>query len=139
MLRHSLSVVFCLLLVTATACVGTPDDAASLGAGAPLVQRSDAGLVEATVSLAEAKLDRGPHDFQVDLSAPSSNATPELVSFVAAMPGHGHRVVAGEIALEDDAYHVRDFDLFMSGRWQVTLGVALADRTDSVEFALDVP
>lgn len=128
-----------LLLLLATGCVSAPDDAASLNAGAPLVQRSEAGLVEATVTLGEPELDRGLHTFLVDLSALAGTAPPELVSFQAAMPGHGHRVSAGAIDADGDAYHVQDLDLFMSGRWQVTLGVALDDRSDSVEFALDVP
>jgi hypothetical protein len=139
MLRASLPLLFAFV----TACVSTPDDAASLGSGAPLVQRSDAGLVQATVTLGEHELSRGPHTFMVDLSALDGSAQPELLSFEAAMPGHGHRVSAGAIDATDSAgartYHVQDLDLFMSGRWQVTLGVELDDRSDSVEFALDVP
>ena len=37
------------------------------------------------------------------------------------------------------AFHVEHLDLFMSGRWQVTLGVELEARSDTIDFALDVP
>ena len=110
----------------------------ALNGGKPLVQRSERGLVDATVTLEEASLNRGKHNFQVALTPSEGDALPALVSAEATMPAHGHRVSA-EVAAAGSDFVIEDMNLFMSGRWQVTLGVELDTRSDSVEFALDVP
>ncbi len=121
------------------ACVSTPDDAARLSGGQPLEQRSEHGLVEATVSLESAELVRGANDFSITLRAVEGSAVPVLSHVDAVMAAHGHSVSAASIVTDGDTSRVRDLDLFMSGRWQVTLGVELETSSDVVEFALDVP
>ena len=120
------------------ACVGAPDDTAQLGADRALVQRSQHGLVEATVALDGSELARGVNDFSITLRADATSTVPTLKSVDATMAVHGHRADASSIVSDGAAFHT-DLDLFMSGRWQVALGVELDASSDVVEFALDVP
>jgi hypothetical protein len=121
------------------ACVATPDDVAQLDADHALDQRSSQGLVEATVALASPELARGPNDFSIALRASESAAQPVLVSVEASMAVHGHRATAASIENDGQTFRALGLDLFMSGRWQVALGVELEASSDVVEFALDVP
>lgn len=120
------------------ACVGTPDDVAQLNGDHALVQRSQNGLVEATVALGEGELARGVNDFSIKLHADQSAAVPTLKSVGATMAVHGHHADALSIDDAGGEFHA-DLDLYMSGRWQVELGVELDASSDLVEFALDVP
>ncbi len=79
------------------ACVATPNDVAQLDADHALSQRSERGLVEATVSLESPEIERGPNDFSIMLHAASSNALPVLVSVEASMAAHGHHASASSI------------------------------------------
>ena len=106
--------------------------------GESLTLRSQAELVDATVALQEPSLARGVHNFMVGLTAADGDAAPALLSAEATMAAHGHRAEA-IIEPSGAQYQIEDLDLFMSGRWQVTLGVELEQRSDVVEFALDVP
>jgi hypothetical protein len=121
------------------ACVASPDDVAQLSAEHALVQRSQHGLVEATVALESPEIARGANDFSIALRAAEGSASPTLVSVEASMAAHGHRASAARIVSEGDAFQAVDLDLFMSGRWQIALGVELETSSDLVEFALDVP
>lgn len=120
------------------ACVGAPDDAAQLSGDHALVQRSEHGLVEATVALDGSKLARGVNDFSITLRAAEGSALPTLKSVDGTMAVHGHRADANGIVSDGEAFHTV-LDLFMSGRWQIALGVELDASSDLVEFALDVP
>ena len=121
------------------ACVASPDDAAPLTADHELVQRSQHGLVEATVALEGSTIVRGTNDLSITLRADQGSAAPELLSVDAAMAAHGHRTSAARIVGQGGSFRAVDLDLFMSGRWQITLGVELDASSDVVEFALDVP
>lgn len=141
MTRAAAVFAFCLLL---SACVSAPDDTVRLSRDNPLDQRSEQGLVEATVALETAELTRGPNDFLITLQAvgdgSASGGVPRLIGVEAVMAAHGHHAGAPSIVPETDGtFRVEHLDLFMSGRWQVTLGVELEARSDSVDFALDVP
>ena len=126
------------IIFTLASCVSSPDDAAELQAGAPLEQRSVHGLAMATVVLDAPSLVRGPNDFRVTLHA-AGGAEPSLTSAEASMAAHGHHTVTSDIVRTSSGYLVSGLDLFMSGRWQVTLGVLEDNATDVVVFALDVP
>jgi hypothetical protein len=121
------------------ACVATPDDVAQLDADHALDQRSTHGLVEATVALDSRELARGPNDFSIALRAAHGASLPVLTSASASMAVHGHHASAASIESDGPTFRVVGLDLFMSGRWQVALGVELEDSSDLVEFALDVP
>jgi len=126
-------------------CVGAPSDAQSLNGGNQVVQSSESGLVNATVTLEAAALERGQNSFLVvlqpvaDAGDDAGAEVPALTNAVATMPAHGHSVTASTIALDGSAYRVGDLDLFMSGLWQVDLTVTVGARSDHVEFSLDVP
>jgi hypothetical protein len=145
-----------LALVALPACVSAPSDASSLNGGRQLVQRSDADLVSATVSLAATTLERGQNDFLIELqptqdsgsvdsgsvdggSVHGGSDVPVLTSATATMPAHGHSVTATSITQDGTVYRVNGLDLFMSGLWQVDLAVELGASSDHVEFSLDVP
>jgi len=121
------------------ACVATPDDVARLDGDHALDQRSSHGLVEATVALDGPQIARGPNDFSIALRAAQGSSSPLLTSVDASMAVHGHHVSASSIVNDSGTFHAAGLDLFMSGRWQVALGVELEDASDLVEFALDVP
>jgi hypothetical protein len=121
------------------ACVATPDDVALLNSEHSLSQRSQHGLIEATVSVDSPEITRGPNDFSITLQAAEGSAVPVLTSMEASMAAHGHRVSASSIVGEGQTFQAVDLDLFMSGRWQIALGVELEASSDLVEFALDVP
>lgn len=139
MRRRFVSLAAITLSSLLAACVASPDDAARLSAEHPLDQRSSHGLVEATVSLDGPELNRGPNDLSVALRAAEGAAQARLVSVEAAMAAHGHRASPTEIVSDGEAFHVVGLDLFMSGRWQISLGVEVDASSDLVEFALDVP
>jgi hypothetical protein len=120
-------------------CVSSPDDVAQLDQNHPLKQRSSQGLVEATVTLASPELARGPNDFSIALRAADGPSWPVLTSVEASMAVHGHHASASRIEADGQTFRALGVDLFMSGRWQVALGVELDDSSDLVEFALDVP
>jgi len=121
------------------ACVAAPDDTAQLSADHALDQRSRHGLVDATVALDSPTLSRGPNDLSVALRATDIRLAPTLISVEASMAVHGHHASAANIVSDGEKFRVTGLDLFMSGRWQVTLGIELEDSSDLVEFALDVP
>jgi len=122
-----------------TACVATPDDVAPLDGDHALDQRSSHGLVQATVVLDSPKLTRGPNDFSITLRAGNGSSLPVLTSVEASMAVHGHHASASSIVTEGETFRAVGLDLFMSGRWQIALGVELEASSDLVEFALDVP
>lgn len=122
-----------------TACVATPDDVAALDGDHALDQRSSHGLVEATVALDNRQLIRGPNDFSITLRADNGPSLPVLTSVEASMAVHGHHASASSIVSDGETFRAVGLDLFMSGRWQIALGVELEDSSDLVEFALDVP
>jgi len=121
------------------ACVPSPDDAAQLNAGQSLSQRSEHGLVEAVVSLSSPEISRGPNDFSITLRPLEGSLSPVLTSVDASMAAHGHRASTSAIERDGQTFRVLDLDLFMSGVWQVSLGVEQGESADLVQFSLDVP
>ncbi|MEI9941381.1 MAG: hypothetical protein WDO69_29530 [Pseudomonadota bacterium] len=121
------------------ACVASPDDVAQLDAEQSLDLRSQHGLVEAAISLDGPDIARGPNDFSITLRATEASSAPVLTSVEGSMVAHGHYASASSIVSDGGTFHAVGLDLFMSGRWQIALGVELEDSSDLVEFALDVP
>jgi len=121
------------------ACVASPDDVAQLDADHALDQRSSHGLVEAKIALDRPEIVRGPNDLSITLRAADDASLPVLISVDASMAVHGHHASASGIVSEGQTFRAVGLDLFMSGRWQVALGVELEGSSDLVEFALDVP
>jgi hypothetical protein len=99
---------------------------------------SDAGLVEAHVQFVR-PVERGDNALLVELTATQGLDTPRLVSVDAVMPAHTHAAHAGSIELSEGGFLARQLNLYMTGRWQLSLGLELAEARDSVSLAVDVP
>ena len=68
------------------------------------------------------------------------NARAELASVSALMPAHGHGSPAPVIErAADGEYVVRDLVLYMSGRWELRLGLRVDGRNDEALVLVDVP
>ena len=99
---------------------------------------SDAGLVTAEVRFT-APVARGDNELVVQLQPRESEGEPRLVAVDATMAAHAHVAHAERIEDEGDAFHVRELDLFMTGRWQVELTLTLQGTEDALSFPVDVP
>ena len=108
-----------------------------LGQGQTLTVASDANAIQTKVSADGDHYAQGRNTFLVQFDP----ATTVLDKASAFMPVHGHGTPAAPtIAAEDGGgYRISDFIFNMPGIWDVTLDVTLADRSDKVEFSLDVP
>ena len=124
-----------LLLVTG-ACGGSGDDEAALGTlegdGPVRISSRERVAVEIHPS-APIKLGKNT----VVVSFPETGA--ELVSASALMPAHGHGSPAPKIEPSTEGYVVRDLVLYMSGRWELRLGLRVDAREDEAIVAVDVP
>jgi hypothetical protein len=54
------------------------------------------------------------------------------------MPAHGHGTSAPVVVAVDGGYRVEELNLFMPGRWEVTLDLTVDGFQDTAGFALDV-
>jgi hypothetical protein len=124
-----------LLLVTG-ACGGSADDEAALGTlegdGPVRISSRERVAVELEPS-APIKLGKNT----IAVSFPDDGA--ELVSVSALMPAHGHGSPAPVIERSGEGFVVRDLVLYMSGRWELRLGLRVGTREDEAIVAVDVP
>lgn len=100
------------------------------------VQVSSQGNVALELQAAEAiKLGRNT----VFVSFPAASNV-ELASATALMPAHGHGSPAPKIERgEDGRYVIRDLVFYMSGRWELRLGLRHAEHADEALVGVDVP
>lgn len=63
----------------------------------------------------------------------------ELASVAALMPAHGHGSPPPAIEPTADGFVVRDLVLYMSGRWELRLGLRVHSEDDEAIVAVDVP
>jgi hypothetical protein len=99
---------------------------------------SEHELVDADVRVAEPVL-RGGNDLFVALHPRAGAADARLLRVAAAMPAHGHTAVAEQIELDGDTFHASGLNLYMTGRWLVTLEVTVDTEDDSLSLPVDVP
>lgn len=66
-------------------------------------------------------------------------ALAELASVSALMPAHGHGSPAPLIEHENGGFVIRDLVLYMSGRWELRLGMRVDAQPDEAIVAVDVP
>jgi hypothetical protein len=99
---------------------------------------SDAGLLDADVRVVT-PVERGNNELFVQLRPRSSDGMAQLLAVDASMPAHGHEAHASNIDEAGTTFHASGLNLFMTGRWLVTLQLSLADEPDSVSLPLDVP
>ena len=125
------------LLVTA-ACGSSDGDEAAIGtlAGQGPVRIASREHVAVEIEpTAPIKLGKNT----VPVSFPAESGA-ELVSASALMPAHGHGSPAPKIERAGDgAFVVRDLVLYMSGRWELRLGLRVEAREDEAIVAVDVP
>lgn len=133
MRRHSLAVAFALLLV---GCGRATDDATldTLRDDAA-VRVSSRERLEVDVRPAE-PIKLGKNTVVVTFP-PQANA--ELASVSALMPAHGHGSPAPTIERTADGFLVSDLVLFMSGRWELRLGLRVGSAEDEAVVEVDVP
>jgi len=99
---------------------------------------SERGLLDVDASF-DGPVVRGDNQLLVALRARSEPGDASLLAVDASMPAHGHEAHAQSIAPGDDGFHVSGLNLFMTGRWELSLSLALGDQTDSVSLPVDVP
>lgn len=130
--------VFALALLLATACGDATSDEATLGTlqnDGPVRVSSQARVDVELRPTAPIKL--GKNTVVVRFPA---NAHVELASASALMPAHGHGSPAPKIERGDEGeFVIRDLVLYMSGRWELRLGLRVDARDDEVIVAVDVP
>src|SRR5262249_11515961 len=73
------------------------------------------------------------------LYAPFPRHEAELASASALTPAHGHGSPNPAIERDGNSFVVRDLVFFMSGRWELRLGLIIDAREDEAIVAVDVP
>jgi hypothetical protein len=99
---------------------------------------SESGLLDADVHF-EGPVVRGNNQLFVALRARSEPGEASLTAVDASMPAHGHEAHAESIVAADDGFRVSGLNLFMTGRWQVSLALTLGEQPDSATLPVDVP
>lgn len=119
---------------------------ASFGCSAPAPAEttvslvSERGLLDADISV-KTPVARGNNELFVQLRphAPAADDSARLLAVDATMAAHGHEAHAEAIDEADAGFYAKRLDLFMTGRWLVTLQLAFGDEPDSVSLPIDVP
>lgn len=124
------------LVALATALVtGCSSPETAQGSGQVLSER---GLVDVDVQF-EGPVVRGDNSLRVKLDAQTAPEVAELVAVDASMAAHAHTAHATTIMAQDDAFEVQGLDLFMTGRWQLELELAVGGEVDRASLPVDVP
>lgn len=99
---------------------------------------SERGLLDADIRIGT-PVQRGNNELFVDLRPHAQGGAPRLLAVDATMAAHAHAAQAEQIEETPTGFHATQLDLFMTGRWLLTLELSLADEPDSVSLAIDVP
>jgi hypothetical protein len=101
---------------------------------------SERGLLEADVSVST-PVARGNNELFVHLRphAQAADGPARLLAVDATMAAHAHEAHAQVIDEADAGFHAKNLDLFMTGRWLVTLELTFANEPDRVSLPIDVP
>ena len=128
---------FWALVVASSACFGC---SAPAPAETTVSLVSERGLLDAEISVGT-PVARGNNELFVQLRphAKVADGPARLLAVNATMAAHAHEAHAEAIDETDSGFHVRELDLFMTGRWLVTLDLAFAGEPDSVSLPIDVP
>lgn len=123
------------LLLAVTALVGC---SAPTPAETSVSLVSERGLVDADVTIVT-PVARGKNQLFVQLRPHAAAGEARLLAVGATMAAHAHEAHAEAIDETDAGFVATDLDLFMTGRWLVTLELSLADEPDQVSLPVDVP
>lgn len=99
---------------------------------------SERGLLDADVRITT-PVRRGDNELFVTLRPHSGDGAPSLLAVDGTMPAHAHEAHAAVIDQTETGFHVAELDLFMTGRWLLTLELSLSDEPDSASLPIDVP
>jgi hypothetical protein len=99
---------------------------------------SERGLLDADIRITT-PVQRGNNELFVALRPHVAEGAPRLLAVDATMAAHAHAARAQVIDETPAGFHATQLDLFMTGRWLLTLELSLADQPDSVSLAVDVP
>lgn len=99
---------------------------------------SERGLVEADIRIGT-PVERGNNELFVELRPHAVAGDVRLLAVDATMAAHAHEAHAEAIDEAGSLFHATHLDLFMTGRWLVTLELSLAGEPDSVSLPIDVP
>ena len=99
---------------------------------------SERGLVDADIRLG-APVERGDNELFVTFRPRATAIEAQLVAVDATMAAHAHAAHAATIDAVGGGFHAGQLDLFMTGRWLVTLTLSLGEQLDSVSVPVDVP
>jgi len=99
---------------------------------------SDRGLLDADIRIGT-PVQRGNNELFVTLHPHAADGAARLLAVDATMAAHAHAAQAELIDETPTGFHATKLDLFMTGRWLITLELSLADEPDSVSLAIDVP
>jgi len=99
---------------------------------------SERGLVDVDVQF-EGPVVRGDNSLWVKLDAQTAPEAADLVAVDATMAAHAHTAHATAIVAQEGAFEVQGLDLFMTGRWQLELQLALGGEVDRASLPVDVP
>ena len=99
---------------------------------------SERGLLDADISVIT-PVARGNNELFVQLHPHAADGTGRLLAVEATMAAHAHEAHAEAIDETDTGFYAKKLDLFMTGRWLITLELSFADEPDSVSLPIDVP
>jgi hypothetical protein len=99
---------------------------------------SEHGLLEADVRVST-PVQRGNNELFVTLRPHAGGGAPSLLAVDASMPAHAHEAHAELIDETDVGFHASQLDLFMTGRWLLTLELSLDGEPDRATLPIDVP
>jgi hypothetical protein len=99
---------------------------------------SERGLLDADVTIVT-PVARGDNQLFVRLRPHAAPGEARLLAVDATMAAHAHEAHAGAIDETDSGFVATELDLFMTGRWLLTLELSLADEADRVSLPVDVP
>lgn len=122
-------------LVAALVCMGC---SAPAPAETSVSLVSERGLVDADVTIVT-PVARGKNQLFVQLRPHATSGEARLLAVDATMAAHAHEAHAGVIDETETGFVATDLDLFMTGRWLLTLELSLADEPDQVSLPIDVP
>jgi len=99
---------------------------------------SERELVDADVRITT-PVQRGNNELFVTLHPHGREGEARLLAVDATMAAHAHAAQAELIDETPTGFRAAQLDLFMTGRWLVTLELSLGDEPDSASLAIDVP
>jgi hypothetical protein len=99
---------------------------------------SEQGLLDAEVRFV-GPVERGENQLVIQLTPRAREGEARLLAVDATMAAHSHVAHAEQIDPTNSGFRVQKLDLFMTGRWQVELSLALSDSQDALSFPVDVP